>query len=299
MLVILRFLVFFFLLVVVPRVSDYAAQYSNVQVLGLDVSGIVATSFAIGLSFAVFLSTYASSLAMNRLRELEAQGIYSIPRKEMKELKKKRSRTQSEQTRLQENSEYEKVYSAASSARIAAIVFATIEGIFNVAEVIPAAIAKGQIVSAFDGPPIALFSAWVFAAFPTISVLLLAWVIAQLDRAGSFLNMSLDGLLTDITGNESKPRQPKKVKEVSLQDALPEIQPGVKKHPDIEALRAKGIEALEGKDKFFAAMYNRNLEGLDTKKVAKAFGVSRRSAQRWAQDLLDKREEAERNEQKD
>jgi len=294
MLIVLRFLVLFFLLVVVPRVSDYATRFSNVEVFGLNVSGFVAFAFAIGLSATVFLATYASSLATNRLRELEAGGVYSIPRKEMNSLKRKKSRTAAEERKLKQNSEYERVYSAATAGRIAAVAFATIEGIFNVAEVFSNAIDAGTLTSPWGPFSLDLFSSWVFAAFPTIASVLLAYVIAQFDRAGSFLDLSMDGIFSEATGTKKgKETQPKPTFKEFFEN-LPEIEEGVVKDPEIDSLRKKELSSLGNKEQFEATMYNRKLDQLNTEIAASAFGVSRRQMQRWIKDLKLRRENAKK-----
>lgn len=255
------------------------------SIFGLDLSGFVAFAFAAGLSATVFLSTYASSIAANRLRELEDKGIAFISRREMNTLKKKIKKTKAEQERLKTNSEYGKVLSAMQSARIAAVTFAIIEGVFNLAEVISAAISNGQITSPWGPLSLELFSIWVFAATPTVASILLALVIANFDRVKDSLDLAVEGFFEEVgvNKNKSKRRTP------SFLEILPQKEEGILKDPDIENLRKKDFDDLTAKEKFMASMYNRNLNKLNTRLMSKSLQVDRRSIENWIKELEEKR----------
>lgn len=171
----LRLLPFYFIFVALPRVAIYANRFTipGPEWLQWNPYNILGILFAIGLGTGVMVMSYFSNMGRsdadlyrnNRdLQEMSAQQQAAWRRKvaEGKALK-----------------------IAARRAATAAVVFAILDGLFNLAEVASVAIDTGHIqgiVSPANGNIVGLISVWAFGLVPTFSSFMTAWVMGAVDR---------------------------------------------------------------------------------------------------------------------
>jgi uncharacterized membrane protein len=196
----LRVLPLYFILIVLPRVALHTNKYTlpgnpNWPFNFYDILGVL---FALGLGTGVYIFSYYSTLTRGYEKEEITEAMTANQKGSVK----------------RKNREIVTRATAARRATIAAYLFAILDSMFNLAEVLSVAVATGILTSpttpGVGENYLTLFSVYVFGIFPTVAIFVAGWVRSALDQIPGFeVGLNILGKRRTVTKSVTPKEKPK------------------------------------------------------------------------------------------